>query len=145
MASTNRNDPYGQFNFVIEIDGVTRAGFSEITGLTTDTNVIEYRDGDELNTVRKLPGLVKYTNIVCKRGFTQDVSLWTWRKNVLDGTTKRTNGTIRLLDEQRNTALTWNFTAGWPVKWEGPALNGKTSEVAVEVLEIVHEGLELEV
>lgn len=144
MASGNRNDPYGQFNFLIEIDGVTRAGFSEVSGLTTDTNVIEYREGQEVTTMRKLPGLMKYTNIVLKRGYTQDQSLWNWRKQVLDGTTQRTTGTITLLDEARQPALRWNFTAGWPVKWEGPAMNGKTSEVAIETLEIAHEGLELE-
>lgn len=144
MASGTRNDPYGQFNFLIEIDGVTRAGFSEVSGLTTDTNVIEYREGDEVTTTRKLPGLMKYANIVMKRGYTQDASLWNWRKQVIDGTTQRTTGTITLLDEARQPALRWNFTAGWPVKWEGPAMNGKTSEVAIETLEIAHEGLELE-
>ncbi len=144
MPSGARNDPYGQFNFLIEIDGVTRAGFSEVSGLTTDTNVIEYREGQEVTTVRKLPGLMKYTNIVLKRGYTQDKALWNWRKNVIDGTTQRTTGTITLLDEARQPALRWNFTNGWPVKWEGPAMNGKTSEVAIETLEIAHEGLELE-
>lgn len=144
MPSGARIDPYGQFNFLIEIDGVTRAGFSEVSGLTTDTNVIEYREGQEVTTVRKLPGLMKYTNIVLKRGYTQDQSLWNWRKQVLDGTTVRATGCITLLNEARQPALRWNFTAGWPVKWEGPAMNGKTSEVAIETLEIAHEGLELE-
>lgn len=143
MASGARNDPYGQFNFLIEIDGVTRAGFSEVSGLTSDTNVIEYREGDEVTTVRKLVGLIKYTNIVLKRGYTQDTTLWTWRQTVLDGTPQRTTGTITLLDESRKPALSWNFTAGWPAKLEGPAMNGKTSEVAIETLEIVHEGIEL--
>jgi phage tail-like protein len=144
MASTTRNDPYGQFNFQVEIDGVVVAGFSEASGLTTDTNIIEYREGNEnVGTVRKLPGLMKYTNIVLKRGFTADTKLWTWRKKVIDGKTQRTTGSIILLDESRAPALRWNFTAGWPSKWEGPALNAKTSEVAIETLEITHEGLEL--
>lgn len=143
MPAGARNDPYGQFNFLIEIDGVTRAGFSEVSGLTTDTNLIEYREGDEVTTVRKLPGLMKYTNIVLKRGYTQDKSLWNWRKQVIDGATQRKTGSITLLDEGRKPALRWNFTAGWPAKWEGPAMNGKTSEVAIETLEIAHEGLEL--
>jgi phage tail-like protein len=144
MPAGTRIDPYGQFNFTIEIDGVTRAGFSEVSGLTTDTNVIEYREGNEkLGTVRKLPGLMKYNNIVLKRGWTQDKGLWEWRKKVIDGTTQRNNGTITLLNEARQPALRWNFREGWPAKWEGPALNGKTSEVAIETLEIAHEGLEL--
>lgn len=143
MASGTRNDPYGQFNFQVEIDGVVVAGFSEVSGLSTDTNMIEYREGNEVATVRKLPGLMKYVPIVLKRGFTADNKLWTWRKKVLDGKTQRTTGSIILLDESRAPALRWNFTAGWPSKWEGPALNAKTSEVAIETLEIAHEGLEL--
>ncbi len=143
MASGTRIDPYGQFNFLVEIDGVTVAGFSEASGLTSDTNVIEYREGMETlpATTRKLPGLIKVTNIVLKRGYTSDVSLWTWRQTVLDGKVKRTSGSITLLDDARKPVLSWTFTQGWPGKLEGPGLNGKTSEVAVEVLEIVHEGL----
>jgi phage tail-like protein len=139
-----RNDPYAQFNFLIEIDGVVKGGFSECSGLTSDTNVIDYREGNEKHrTARRLPGLMKFNNIVLKRGYTADQSLWKWRQQVVDGQTKRTNGSIVLLDEARNPALTWTFREGWPSKLEGPALNGKTSEVAVETLEIVHEGIEL--
>ncbi len=144
MPDGKRNDPYGQFNFLIEIDGVVKGGFSEASGLTTDTNIIEYREGaEQQGTTRKLPGLMKYNNIVLKRGWTKDKSLWAWRKKVIDGKTQRNSGSIVLLDEARNEALRWNFREGWPSKWEGPALNAKTSEVAVETLEIAHEGLEL--
>jgi phage tail-like protein len=144
MADATRNDPYGQFNFLVEIDGKTVAGFSEVSGLTTDTNIIEYREGSEkVGTVRKLPGLMKYNNIVLKRGWTADTTLWTWRKQVIDGKTQRLSGTITLLDESRTPALQWNWVFGWPSKWEGPALNAKTSEVAIETLEIAHEGLSL--
>jgi phage tail-like protein len=86
---------------------------------------------------------MKYNNIILKRGWTADTKLWIWRKKVIDGTTQRLSGTITLLDEARAPALRWNFTAGWPSKWEGPALNAKTSEVAIETMEIAHEGLEL--
>jgi len=144
MPDGKRNDPYGQFNFLIEIDGVVKGGFSEASGLTTDTNIIEYREGSEQHgSTRKLPGLIKYNNIVLKRGWTKDKSLWQWRKKVIDGKTQRNNGSIVLLDEARNEALRFNFREGWPSKWEGPALNAKTSEVAIETLAIAHEGLEL--
>ena len=144
MADGKRNDPYGQFNFLIEIDGVVRGGFSEASGLTTDTNIIEYREGNEQHgTVRKLPGLIKYNNIVLKRGWTQDKKLWDWRKNVIDGKTQPPPAPSRCWMKRGQPALRWNFREGWPTKWEGPALNGKTSEVAIETLEIAHEGLEL--
>jgi len=144
MADGTRIDPYSQFNFLIEIEGVVTGGFSECSGLVSDTNIIEYREGNEKQgTVRKLPGLLKYNNITLKRGYTNDNSLWTWRQAVVDGTTKRVSGTITLYDEARQPALRWNFREGWPSKLEGPGLNGKTSEVAVETLEICHEGLSL--
>lgn len=139
-----RRDPYGQFNFLIEIDGVVKGGFSEVSGLTTESNIVEYREGNEQQgTTRKVPGLIKYMNIVCKRGYTQDRSLWEWRDKVIQGKTQRTAGSVILLDEARNEAMRWEFREGWPCKWEGPALNAKTSETAIESMEIAHEGLKL--
>lgn len=144
MPTGDRNDPYSGFNFVLEIDGVDAAGFSECSGLTTETDVIEYRNGNEDITVRKLPGLKKFTNITLKRGFTQDKRLWEWRKSVIDGKTERKAGAIVLLDEAREEALRWTFREGWLSKWEGPTFNAKNNEVAVESLEIAVEGLALE-
>jgi phage tail-like protein len=145
MAETgSRNDPFRGFNFLVEIDDVTVAGFSECGGLTTETDVVEYRTGAEDITVRKLPGLKKFTNITLKRGFTNGKELWDWRKKVLDGKTERKSGSIVLLNEERKPAIRWNFREGWPSKWEGPALNAKTNDVAIESLEIAHEGLSLE-
>jgi phage tail-like protein len=139
----SRNDPYTAFNFLVEIDGVTVGGFSECSGLTTETDPIEYREGKEDITVRKLPGLRKYPNIVLSRGFTQSKDLWEWRKLVINGRTDRRSGSITLLNEAREPALEWKFREGWPCKWEGPSLNGKNNEVAIEKLEICHEGVEL--
>jgi phage tail-like protein len=96
MAAGTRNDPFGQFNFLVNIDGLTVAGFSEVSGLTTDSNVMEYREGSDnnagVNTMRKLPGLTKYNNIVLKDGITTDNSIWQWRQTVLQGSTLRKSG-----------------------------------------------------
>jgi phage tail-like protein len=144
MARPNRIDPYGNFNFLVEIDGAAKAGFMEVRGLELDIGVIEYREGgDKLLTVRKLPGLVKYTNITLKRGYTQDRSLWDWVKKVVDGNVQRANMTITLLDDQRQPVLRWAVHQAWPCKYEGPDLNAKGNDVAIETLEICHEGLEL--
>jgi phage tail-like protein len=143
-ATGQRNDPYSSFNFIVEVDGVIVGGFAECAGLTTETDIIEYRNGDEDITVRKLPGKAKYTNITLKRGYTDSHELWEWRRQVIAGRTQRKSGTIQLLNEARQQALKWNFREGWPSKWEGPALNAKNNEVAIESLEIAHEGLELE-
>lgn len=143
-ATGARNDPYSAFNFLIEIDNVTVAGFSECSGLDTETDIIEYRNGDEDITVRKLPGLKKFTNISLKRGFTDSQELWEWRKKVMDGQTERQSGSIVLLNEAREEALRYNFREGWPSKWQGPGLNAGSSEVAIETLEIACEAIELE-
>jgi len=143
-TTDQRQDPYGAFNFLVEIDNVTVAGFSECSGLITETAVIEYRTGDEDTTVRKLPGLRKYTVITLKRGFTQDRDLWEWRKKVLNGRTERANGSIVLLNEAREEGLRFNFREGWPSKWEGPSFSAMINGTAVETLEISHEGLVLE-
>ena len=143
MATADRADPYSAFNFRVEIDGITVAGFSECSGLTTETDHIEYRTGVEDIRARKIPGQYKVPNLVLKRGYTTAKELWEWRKKVINGQTDRRSGSIMLLDESRKPALEWKFTAGWPCKWEGPTLNAKNNEVAIETLEICHEGLEL--
>jgi phage tail-like protein len=143
MAGANRNDPFGAFNFLVEIDGVTTTSFSEVSGLDAEIEPIEYRTGDEDTTVRKIPGLRKYSNITLKRGFTPDLSLWNWMKQGLGGKVMRANMSITLLDGARQPVLRWNVREAWPCKWEGPDLNAKGNDIAIETLEICHEGIEL--
>ena len=137
-----RNDPVGQYNFLVEIDGVARAAFTEASGLETSQEVMEYREGSEGNTVRKLPGLKTFSNVMLKRGWTKDFDLWNWRKTTLDGLTERRSFSVIVLDEAREEALRFNFKEGWICKWEGPQLNSTTNEVAIESIEICHEGLD---
>ncbi len=138
-----RNDPYAQYNFLVEIDGVTAAGFTEVGGISMETEIIEYREGSEAARARKLPGLAKYGNITLKRGYTQNRELWEWRKTTLRGMTERKAGAIILLDEAREPQLRWEFREGWISKYEGPALNSTANEAAIESIEIVVEEVEL--
>jgi len=143
MPAPQRDDPFKAFNFLVEIDGVARAAFSEVSGLESETAVIEYRSGSEnVNWVRKLPGLTKFGNITLRRGVTQDADLWNWRKSIVEGEIDRRNGAIILLDDKRIEVVRWNFRNGWICKWVGPTLNAKANEVAIESIEIAHEGLE---
>lgn len=145
MATGTRNDPYRGYNFRLEIDGIAVGAFSEVSGLTADGDSVDYREGTDLPlTVRKLIGLRKYTNITLKRGYTQDRSLWDWYKNIVNGIADRRNGAIVLVDEQRKDVLTWKFESGWINKIEGPSLKATGNEVAMESVEIVHEGLSVE-
>jgi phage tail-like protein len=139
-----RVDPYRGYNFKLEIEGVFSGGFRECTGLDTTSDPIDYREGDEkVYTARKLAGLVKYANIVLKRGITDDgKKLLEWRKKIIDGKEKdnRKNVTIHLCDETGEQKITWNIVNAWPTKWTGMSLNATANEVAIETLEIVHEG-----
>lgn len=144
MANPARNDPYANFNFLVEIDGITAAGFQEVSGLAAEISVIEYREGGDAGPVRKLPGLRKFTNVTLKRGFTQDRSLWNWFKQSMNGQIQRRAVAIVLLDEERQAVVRWNLTKAWPTRWEGPSLNAKGNNVAVETLEIAHEGFDIE-
>lgn len=139
-----RNDPYAQFNFIVELDGIDVAGFTEIGGIAAESDIIEYREGADQPTARKLPGLLTYSNITLKKGYTTNTELWDWRKTTLDGMTERKGGAIILLDEARQPVLRWNFVNGWVSKYEGPGLNSTTNEAAIEAIEISHEGVELE-
>jgi phage tail-like protein len=136
-----RHDPYKAFNFRVEIDGMT-AAFTEVSGLESEIEAIDYREGGEENRVRKLPGLRKYSHIVLKRGLTADADLWNWHKQVLDGNIHRRNGSIIVLDDQGQERVRWNFVNSWPCKYIGPTLNAKSADVAIETLELAHEGLE---
>lgn len=145
MAQTGeRSDPFAAFNFLVEIDGVTVAGFSECSGLSMETDVIEYRNGDADPTFQKLAGVHKFGNLTFKRGFTDTKELWLWRKTVIDGKTERHSGSVVLLNEARQPSLRWNFREAWPRKLEGPTFHAKNNEVAIETLEIVIEHLEME-
>jgi phage tail-like protein len=142
--TATREDPYRAYNFIVEIDSIAVAGFSEVGGLSGDGDVVEYREGTDVPlTVRKMPGLRKYANISLKRGYTTSRVLWQWRLAIINGNLDRRNGAVVLLDEQRNRVAEWQFENAWVVKYEGPALNAKGNDVAVETLELAHEGLRL--
>lgn len=137
--AVGRVDPYRGFNFLVEIDGITQAGFQEVSGLDASTDPVDYREGSDPNHVRKLTGLNKFSPITLKRGITDSDELWKWRKTVIDGKPTRKNGSIILLDESGAEKLRWNFANAWPSKWTGPAFNATSTAVAVETLEITHE------
>jgi len=144
MPSPTRVDPFLAGNFQVTIDGVGTIAFSEVQGLEVEIEIVNYRNGsDKENSERKLPGLRKYSNITLKRGYVPDASLWNWFKSVLTGTLERTTVSITLLDAADNPAWTWVLTDAWPCRYTGPTLVANSSEVAIETIEIVHEGLEV--
>jgi len=144
MVSPTRNDPFTIGRFTVNIDGIVAGAFSEVSGLDASIDVIDYREGNsKLPTEQKLPGLAHVSNVVLKRGLTSDLSLWQWFAAVMSGVIERRNLSITLLDQADKPVLVWRLRNAWPCKWVGPALNASSSDVAIETLELTHEGLEL--
>lgn len=145
-----REDPYAGYNFEVTITGVSQDGkavkgsFAEVSGLEAAIDPIEYRNGSEDITVRKLPGLKKFTNITLKRGTTGDLEFWNWLVQGMNGTIFRTEGSIIHLNEARQEVMRWNFRRAWPTKVTGPGFNAKNNEVAMETVEICIEGLSID-
>lgn len=137
-----RRDPYGNYNFLVEIEGISRAAFQSCDGLDSSIDVIDHREGGDA-TMRKIPGLTKYTNIILKWGMTDDMELYDWHQKWAKGEpgVARKNGSIVLIDKSGTEKLRWNFFNAWPAKWNGPDFNAEGNDVAIETLELAHEGI----
>jgi phage tail-like protein len=144
----DRKDPYANYNFIVQKDGVVVAGFREVSGLDSSIEVIDYREGgDQHIPNRKLPGKVTYTNIVLKTGITDDPALYNWHKDWLTAKTNAARSLIRIVLRDRtgeNEVRSWTIREAWPAKWTGPTFNAEAHEVAIQTLELAHEGIDLE-
>ena len=142
MAADNRRDfdYVGQFNFSVEIENVTVGRFKSVDGLDSETEIVEYQDGDDL-ILRKRPGRTKYSNVVLKRGYADKSmeELWQWRKSVMDGKVERKSGSVVLQNDHAKEICRYNFFHAWPCKWKGWDLDGKGTDVAVEEIELAVE------
>jgi phage tail-like protein len=137
-----RQDPFLGFRFEIRLDDLAAGGFSECGGLSVETEVRDYAEGGENSYLHKFPGRVKQTNITLKRGIV-DRTLWSWFFDQSQGTIRRRNGTILVRDPSGGqVVMEWQFRRAFPTKWTGPDLNAGQNNVAMETLELAHEGLE---
>lgn len=133
--------PYGKFRYKVEIDGLEAGGFSEVSGFDASIDVIEYREGDMVQTPLKIPGLKKYGNITLKQGLTTSTVLYDWIIAGVNGAVDRKTITITLLDDEEAPAASWQVINAWPTKYTAPDFNATSSEVAIDTLEIAHEGM----
>ncbi|SRR5579883_756109 len=150
--ATQRDNPYGAFNFIVSLGGAQGSGdpgtiiggFSDASGLGTEVNYSEYRNGNEsFNTVRKIPNTNKNDDITLKRGLMGSDDLFAWLKGVRDGNPDPRSVTITLLDEARRPVVEFQLRNAQPKKWVGPTMAAKGGgEVAMEEFHIVHEGIE---
>lgn len=133
--------PHGKFRYKVEIDGLDAGGFSEVTGFDASIDVMEYREGDMVQTPMKIPGLKKYGNITLKQGLADSMVLYEWMTSGINGEVDRKTITITLLDDEEAPAASWQVINAWPMHYTAPDFNATSSEVAIETLEIAHEGM----
>jgi conserved hypothetical phage tail region protein len=137
-----RVDPYKEYRFHVEIDGITSSRFLECSGLGSEVAVIEYREGGDPTSVRKLPGRASYSDITLKRGITESTDLYNWHRSLLQGVIDRRDGSVKLLNDEGAEVVRWVFRDAWPRKWEGPDLNAMRNEVAIETFVLTCESIE---
>jgi phage tail-like protein len=142
MPLAKRNDPFRTSRYIVEIDGITQAGFSKATVSTSTVTPIEYREGNEPNTVRKIPGLETYSNVILEYGITDSMELYNWHKDILDGKIKNSRKTVHILflDEEGNEATRWTFDNAWITVYTAPPGDAKANEIGIEKLELAVEG-----
>ena len=140
-----RKDPLVSFQYAVEIQGKVSGYFTECSGLGSENEVIEHKVVDKRGKeiTQKLPGRLKWENIVLKRGITDSMDIWDWRKKVEEGKVDeaRANGSIVMMDQHLNPVARWNFENAWPVKVSGPSMKSDSNEIGIEELTIAHEGL----
>ena len=136
--------PMPKFHFEVKWDDQVMS-FQEVSGLDAQSEEIKYRAGDsKVYSVIKMPGLIKYGNVTMKKGiFKGDNKFWDWFTKIKMNTIGRSTITISLLDEDGNATMVWKLTNAWPTKVTGTDLKAEGNEVAIESIEIVHEGLEI--
>jgi len=138
-----RTDPYRNFRFRVEIDGITTAGFADATIPDSTTDSVDYREGTDPTHQRKLSGLTKYGGITLKKGITDSMELYEWKKQVeqTGAANARKNISLILVDEEGNDKARWDIVEAWPTKYDSSDFSAKGNEVIIETLELVHEGI----
>lgn len=139
----DRNDPYRNFRFRVEIDGIQIAGFADATVPDSTTDAVEYREGTDPTGQRQLSGLTKSGSVTLKRGLTDSMDLYKWKQKVEQSGAAgaRKNVSLILIDEEGKDKARWDIVEAWPTKYDPSDLSAKGNEVFVESFEIIHEGI----
>ncbi len=143
--AVQRDNPYPNFNFAVDLGLGEEVRFAEVELPTAEIEAIEYREGgDRTSAVRKLPGRVRYGNVVLRRGISGNLALWEWFKAVRDGQLLRRDVVVTLEDEQRQPVQRWLLRGAWPAKYDPSDLNAKGNEVLIETIELAVESIDVE-
>jgi len=146
---TVRPYPYGGFNFLVTVEGISPddqavgGTFTEVSGLTATVGMIKYRTGADLLFFFKQPGITEHDDLSLKYGTTGSVIFWDWIQSAMRGQVQRANGSVKLLDENRQVVMRWNFTDAWPTKYTGPSMNAANNEFSVEEVTLAYNVLQV--
>jgi phage tail-like protein len=143
MRLSRAQDPILANRFLLEIDGIAEAGFSECTGLVIETEIEERREGGINGYIHRLPRGTKFTNVVLKRGMTNSALVWEWHQEIVAGFISMRNISVVLLSRAGDAVWRWDIERAFPIKWSGPDLKADGNGVAIEALEMVHHGFKL--
>lgn len=136
-------NPLKAFRFLVEIQGIQQAGFSECSAVGSHLEVVEYRDGGDVINVQKFPGKVSYPDITLKWGMTDNHDLYDLHMLAIKGTPKKVSGSVVQLDDTGSEKVRWNFFNAWPSKWDGPTYSAKGNELSINTLTLTCERIEL--
>jgi len=143
IVDTEREDPLLGAYFGLEVGGRITGYFTEVSGLGSETETIEHKVVNEKGheVILKMPGRLKWGDIVLKRGITSNLDMWEWRKQVEEGDVgnARMNGSIVMYDQTLTEVARWNFNQAWPSKISGPTPKADSNEIGIEEMTLVHE------
>jgi len=138
-------DPLVGFHYGIEVQGVVNGYFTECSGIGSENELIEHKVVDEKGreSIQKIPGRLKWQDVTLKRGITNNMDIWDWRDQIVEGKVDdaRKNGSIVMFDQAGDEVARWNFENAWPLKVSGPSMKADSNEFGIEELVITHEGL----
>jgi len=136
-----KEDPYKNFNFVVEIDGMLAAGYSEVSGLNVELNVERRNFGGENDVEYKFLKPATYSDLILKKGISESDYMWNWYEQTIKGQIHPRNGSIYLHDPNISQRKVWNFFHAYPIKWDGPSLNATANNVATHSMTLTYRQL----
>jgi len=144
LTGSSKDGPYNNFRYKIEFGGTEIGGFTKISGLTLEANVLEYREGGLNDVVHKFPTHLSPPNVTLHRGMTEHEQLLKWMTKSMTASRQKAQSdvTITMLDKQGESTWGWDLLNAYPVRWEGPELLSNSSGVAIELLELACESVD---
>jgi len=136
----SQDSPYADYNFLVELDGSTVAGFRDVSGVNMELQTVEYQEGGVNDHVHQLPGQFAHANVALQRGLSKDTTFWEWVQTVMSGELEKRTVVVKMKTEFQGDSLWgWEFANAYPVKWSGPDLTTGQNGMAIETVELAYE------